>query len=58
MAQGVSGNLGWAYYQLGDDDRALELYLEAENTAARLGDIRLNSNGSVMPGMCIAIKAI
>ncbi|MGO9318050.1 MAG: CHAT domain-containing protein [Terracidiphilus sp.] len=40
MAQVASGNLGWAYYQLGDDERALELYHEAEKIAARLGNIR------------------
>ncbi|MGA2083943.1 MAG: CHAT domain-containing protein [Terracidiphilus sp.] len=40
LAQMSSGNLGWAYYQLGDDEKALELFLEAEKSAARLGDIR------------------
>ncbi|MFY9853953.1 MAG: tetratricopeptide repeat protein, partial [Terracidiphilus sp.] len=34
------GNLGWAYYQLGDDEKALDLFLEAEKIATRLGDIR------------------
>jgi CHAT domain-containing protein/Tfp pilus assembly protein PilF len=40
IAQVASGNLGWAYYQLGDDERALELFLEADKSAAKLGDIR------------------
>jgi CHAT domain-containing protein len=40
LAQLASGNLGWAYYKLGDNERALELFLEAEKSAARLGDIR------------------
>ena len=40
IAQIASGNLGWAYYQLGDSERALELFLEAEKSAARLGDTR------------------
>jgi CHAT domain-containing protein/Flp pilus assembly protein TadD len=35
----VDGNLGWAYYQLGDDERALELFLEAKESAARQGNI-------------------
>lgn len=34
------GNLGWAYYQLGDDQRALRQFLDAEQTAERAGDLR------------------
>ena len=33
------GNLGWAYYRLGDSERALQLSLEAEKAAAEVGDI-------------------
>ena len=40
LVQITSGNLGWAYYQLGDGERALPLFLEAEKLAAKLGDIR------------------
>ena len=40
IAQGASGNLGWAYYQLGDDERALREFLEAREAAARAGDLR------------------
>ena len=40
LAQIAVGNIGWSYFQLGDDDRALEQYLAAEKTAARLGDFR------------------
>jgi CHAT domain-containing protein len=40
LAQAASGNLGWAYYRLGDSERALELFLEAEKIAAGLGDFR------------------
>jgi CHAT domain-containing protein len=40
IAQVASGNLGWAYYQLGDGERALEQFLEAEKSAARNGDTR------------------
>jgi CHAT domain-containing protein len=32
------GNLGWAYYKLGDRPRALTLLQDAENTAVSLGD--------------------
>jgi CHAT domain-containing protein len=40
LAQAASGNLGWAYFQLGDDERALEQYQEAEKSATRLGNLR------------------
>ncbi|HEY1253869.1 MAG TPA: CHAT domain-containing protein [Terracidiphilus sp.] len=36
----ASGNLGSAYFQLGDDEKALEQFFQAEISAARLGDIR------------------
>jgi CHAT domain-containing protein len=39
MVQTASGNLGWAYYELGDRERALEQYLEAEKSAARIGNL-------------------
>jgi len=32
------GNLGWAYYKLGDSEMALELFLEAERRAGDLSD--------------------
>jgi hypothetical protein len=54
----ASGNLGWAYYQLGDDERALEQFLEAEKSAASSEISATNSNGSVTPGMSITIPAI
>ena len=37
--QAALGNLGWAYFNLGDSERALALSLEAEKGAARVGDI-------------------
>ncbi len=40
IAQVAAGNLGWSYYELGDDDRALEQFLDAEKSAARLGNVR------------------
>ena len=38
IAQGAAGNLGWAYYQLGDAERALKQFLDAEKSAERLGN--------------------
>jgi len=35
----VLGNLGWAYYNLGDSARALDLSLEAEKRAIQSGEI-------------------
>ncbi len=40
----ISGNLGWAYLQLGDDEKALEQFLEAEKRAAMLGNIKSELN--------------
>jgi len=40
LKEKCSGNLGWAYYQLGDHERALQQFLEAEQTAARAGNLR------------------
>jgi CHAT domain-containing protein len=39
VSQTALGNLGFAYYRLGDSERALDLYLEAEKRAVELGDI-------------------
>jgi len=39
FVQRIAGNLGWAYYQLGDEERALEQFITAEKSAARLGNI-------------------
>jgi CHAT domain-containing protein len=38
------GNIGWAYYKLGDSDKALELFAESENLAAQLGDVWSQAN--------------
>ena len=35
----AQGNIGWAYYRLGDLEKALTLSLEAEAAAAQLGDV-------------------
>lgn len=39
ISQVAAGNLGWAYYQLGDDERALEQYQLAEQSALRIGSL-------------------
>jgi len=46
------GNTGWAYYKLGDPEKALELLSESENLASKLGDSwtqgnQLNNIGQV-----------
>ncbi len=33
------GNVGWACYRLGDSEKALQLSLETQKTAAQLGDV-------------------
>jgi CHAT domain-containing protein/Tfp pilus assembly protein PilF len=35
----TQGNIGWAYYKLGDSEKALQLTNESERAAARLGDV-------------------
>ncbi len=39
IAQTALGNLGWAYYFLGDPEKSLELSLAAEKLATQLGDV-------------------
>lgn len=39
LEQNALGNLGWAYYRLGDAQRALDLFLQAESRAVKLGDL-------------------
>ena len=34
LAENISGNLGWAYLNLGDGERALELFVDAQKSAA------------------------
>jgi CHAT domain-containing protein len=40
LAQNALGNLGWAYFELGDSDRALGLFIDAEKRALKLGDTK------------------
>ncbi len=35
----AQGNVGWAYYKLGDSEKSLEVFQAAEQKAAQLGDI-------------------
>jgi tetratricopeptide (TPR) repeat protein len=35
----AQGNVGWAYYKLGDAEKSLEVFQAAERKAAQLGDI-------------------
>jgi CHAT domain-containing protein len=39
VAQGALGNRGWAYYNLGDFEKSLELSLEAEQRASEMGNL-------------------
>jgi CHAT domain-containing protein len=39
IAQKAWGNTGWAYYKLGDPEKAEQMLIEAENQAGKLGDI-------------------
>jgi len=39
LAQTAVGNLGWAYYNLGDADKSLRFSLEARERAIRAGDV-------------------
>jgi CHAT domain-containing protein len=39
LALKSQGNLGWAYYNLGDSEKSLELSLEAEKRAVRVDDV-------------------
>jgi CHAT domain-containing protein/tetratricopeptide (TPR) repeat protein len=38
IAQGALGNMGWAYYKLGDPEKARAMFMEAAGQAERLGD--------------------
>lgn len=39
LEQAALGNLGWAYFELGDTKRALDNFLEAERQSVRVGNI-------------------
>jgi len=54
VAQVSLGNLGWGYFGLGDPERALALFLEAEDRAKNLGSIRAQINWSMTAGYVYA----
>jgi CHAT domain-containing protein len=39
VAEAALGNLGWAYYKLGDPEKAEGMFVEAEDQAGKLGDV-------------------
>lgn len=38
-AQKALGNMGWAYYKLGDPDKAEQMFVDAKNHAEKLGEV-------------------
>jgi CHAT domain-containing protein/Tfp pilus assembly protein PilF len=40
LTESAQGNLGWSCFGLGDKEKALQLFLAAEQTAKRLGNLR------------------
>ncbi len=38
VAQKALGNMGWAYYKLGDSEKALKMFVDATKQAEKLGD--------------------
>ncbi len=55
VAQGALGNLGWAYYYLGDTEKSLKLSVEAAALAGRTGNVTaqltwLTAAGNVYAG--------
>ena len=40
----AQGNVGWAYYKLGNMDRALQLFEESESLVGKMGDFWTQSN--------------
>jgi len=39
VAQKARGNVGWAYYRLGDPNKAEAMFMEAKNQAEKLGEV-------------------
>jgi CHAT domain-containing protein len=39
IAQAALGNMGWAYYKLGDREKARQMFIEADRQAAKLADV-------------------
>jgi CHAT domain-containing protein len=51
LAQVASGGLGWSYFKLGDKERALDLFLEAQRRASELGDTVFEIRWLITTGM-------
>src|SRR5215472_18917192 len=39
VSEKALGNMGWAYYKLGDPEKALAMFVEARERARKLGDM-------------------
>ena len=50
LAQRSLGNLGWAYFELGDPTRALDLILDAQHHASALGNFSAEVSWLTMAG--------
>lgn len=50
VIQNLEGNLGWAYFELGDYETAEELFKRAEALAARIGNARNRSSWLIQLG--------
>jgi CHAT domain-containing protein len=55
-AQTSLGNLGWAYYNLGDLEKSLELSLEAEKRARQVGNVTLQLSWTTNAGHVYAAR--
>ncbi len=49
VTQKALGNMGWAYYKLGDSEKAEAMFVEASKQAEKLGQVASQSDGSPTP---------
>jgi CHAT domain-containing protein/Flp pilus assembly protein TadD len=54
IARTALGNLGWAYYNLGDSEKSLEMSLEAEKRASQVGNVVLQLSWTTNAGYVYA----
>src|SRR5580704_2546043 len=54
IARTALGNLGWAYYNLGDSEKSLALSLEAEKLASQVGNVVLQLSWTTNAGYVYA----
>jgi CHAT domain-containing protein len=50
IAQTATGNMGWAYYRLGDSEKAAQMLADAERRAGELGYVTQQMNWAVAAG--------